>query len=81
MKDQNGHSKPWKKCEKLKLQFERYGIEDFGGESNLHLLNETGTTKTIQTSMQNICQMLQEKPEQNHLLIYVIAGHGMVHYG
>ena len=31
--------------------------------------------------MQNICQMLQEKPEQNHLLIYVIAGHGMVHYG
>ena len=80
LKDKNGASLPLKDCEEMREALKRYGITDTGpiGDENLYVLNDNATAAKIRKVMQNIRHRIASDPEKNYLVVYVLAGHGMI---
>ena len=67
-------------CDKLRSLLERYDVSDTGA-NDLYLLDNDPTSDQVQKVADNIKQRLSESPRENFLIVYIIAGQGMEHYG
>ena len=83
LKDKNGLSLPLKDCETMRIVLERYGITDTGpiDDKNLYVLNDNATAAKIRKVLKSIKHRISSNPEKNFLVIYVLAGHGMIDSG
>ena len=64
----------------MRTVLEMYDIKDKGpiDNKNLYVLNENATLKKIIEVMTSIRMRMKENPDKNFLVIYVLAGHGMI---
>ena len=83
LKDKKGASLTFKDCELIKEVLDRYDIRDTGpvDDKNLYVLNDSATSAKIIQVMKNIRQRIGSNPEKNFLVVYVLAGHGMIDSG
>ena len=67
----------------MRVQLEQYGIKDTGpvDDKNLYVLNDNATAAKIRDVMKNIRHRISSNPEKNFLVVYVLAGHGMIDSG
>ena len=61
----------------------QYGIEDTGpiGDENLYVLNDEASARKMLKVMKSIRSRIMSNPEKNYLVIYMLAGHGMISTG
>ena len=67
----------------MREALERYGIKDTGPieDENLYVINDNATFKKTSSIMKNIRQRIANNPDKNYLVVYVLAGHGMIAAG
>ena len=78
-----GEALCWKDCKTLYGALERYGITDTGpvGDEQLYILNDDATSKKKSHIVSNIRNRLKNNPEKKYLIIFMMAGHGMIESG
>ena len=81
--DKNGEPLCWKDCEDMRAVLEPFGVTDTGPieDKNMYILNNNATAKKVNKMMGNIKRRMKNNPKRNYLVIYVLAGHGMISGG
>ena len=76
LKDKNGESLCWKDCLIMKKVLEKYGVNDYGPNDE-YLMNDVNYVMTVRFVV-NIKRRIRDCPEKKFLIVYVLAGHGML---
>ena len=76
LKDSNGDSLCWKDCQTMMDTLLRYGFTADG--PNAIIFNDTLTIKMLMQSNKSLKMRMMREPDKKFLIIYVLAGHGMI---
>ena len=86
MKDligENGESFCQKDCATMREALKPFGVTDTGpvDDKNLYILEESATQEKILNVARSIRKRIKDAPEKKFLVVYVLAGHGMINNG
>ena len=80
LKDKNGEGLCWKDCETMREVLEEFGVTDTGPieDKNMYIIKDNATIKKTNAVIKSLKVRLKANPKKNFLVIYVLAGHGMI---
>ena len=64
----------------MRNALEHYDITDTGppGDEKLYVIDDNATTEQVDKVMSSIKKRLEDNPDKKHLIIFMMAGHGMI---
>ena len=63
-------------CKTIRSAMKRYKITDTG-ENDMYIMDNDPSDMQVKATITNIRKRIRSKPDDNFLIIYVLAGHGM----